>query len=42
MPALFNQITSQYSSYELVTGDHLGMVSSSATPIDDWLFSLGL
>jgi len=42
MPALFNQITSQYSSYELVTGDHLGMVSSSATPVYDWLFSLGL
>lgn len=42
MATLFIRITSQNSSYELVNGDHLGMVSSSAAPIDGWLFSLGL
>jgi pimeloyl-ACP methyl ester carboxylesterase len=42
MAALFNRITSLNSRYEVVTGDHLGMVSNSATYIDDWLFSLGL
>jgi len=42
MAALFNRITSQNSSYELVNGDHLGMVSNSATPMDVWLIQLGL
>ncbi len=42
MAALFNRITSQHSSYVPVAGDHLGMVSNSAAPIDVWLDSLGL
>lgn len=42
MSALFNQISSQYSIYEAVTGDHLGMVSSSAAPMIAWLPTLGL
>jgi len=42
MATLFNWITSPNSHYEHVAGDHLGMVSNSATPIDVWLISLGL
>jgi len=43
MATLFSRITSQNSIYkDDVIGDHLGMVSSSAAPIDGWLFSLGL
>ncbi len=42
MPLLFNEINSTYTSYESVTGDHLGMASGSGSFIVDWLLSLGL
>jgi len=42
MATLSSLITSQNSDYQIVSGDHLGMVSNSATPIDAWVFSLGL
>jgi pimeloyl-ACP methyl ester carboxylesterase len=40
MPALSSVITN--SDYYLVSGDHLGMISNTASPIDAWLFSMGL
>ena len=42
MAILFGRITSQNSSYAVVAGDHLSMVSDSAMPIDDWLIDMGL
>ena len=42
MPALFSRITSQKSKYEVVSGDHLDMVSNSAARIVVWISSLGL
>ena len=42
MATLSSKITSQNSEYLVLTGDHLSMVSSSGTPIDVWLTSLGL
>jgi len=42
MAALSSQITNQKSSYEVVNGDHLIMVSSSGAPIIAWLPLLGL
>jgi pimeloyl-ACP methyl ester carboxylesterase len=42
MPALFSRITSQNSIYQVISGDHLGMVSNSAAPIVDWMPLLGL
>jgi pimeloyl-ACP methyl ester carboxylesterase len=42
MAALFTRITSAGSSYQLVTGDHKGMVSNSPAPIVTWLGALGL
>ena len=42
MAALSSQIVSQNSDYVVVSGDHKTMVSSSGSPIDAWLSSLGL
>lgn len=37
MPTLANLITSDFSEYMVVSGDHKTMVSSSGAPIIDWL-----
>ena len=43
MAELFGSITSQGSTYDpTVTGDHLDMVASSASPMLAWLLGLGL
>jgi pimeloyl-ACP methyl ester carboxylesterase len=42
MPALFSRITSPISTYQDVSGDHLGMVSNSAARIGVWIPLLGL
>jgi pimeloyl-ACP methyl ester carboxylesterase len=42
MPALFSRITSPISTYQDVSGDHLGMVSNSAARIEVWIPLLGL
>jgi pimeloyl-ACP methyl ester carboxylesterase len=42
MPALFSRITSPISTYQAISGDHLGMVSNSAAPIVVWMPLLGL
>jgi len=42
MPALSSRITSPNSIYQVVSGNHLGMVSNSAAAIVLWISSLGL
>ena len=42
MAALFSSITSQDSVYQSVSGGPLDMLSSSATPMINWMQSLGL
>lgn len=42
MATLFTKITSANSDYQVVSGDHKGMVASSVVPIINWAGSLGL
>lgn len=42
MATLFTKITSASSDYQVITGDHKGMVSNSGAPIAAWLNTLGL
>jgi pimeloyl-ACP methyl ester carboxylesterase len=42
MATLFTMITSANSSYQVITGDHKGMVSNSGAPVTTWLSTIGL